>query len=136
MSSFKTTDQNYPVDVKVTSQNSEAYLLIDSKGVLQTKEDLFKHCQLIFDEIIKHAPQKVLINEPEMQFPPGLFSYFELVQHYIDDFPPEIADFKIAVVISEKFKEIGDFWETVCVNRGLQYFVFYSLEDATKWLLG
>jgi len=93
------------------------------------------HCTLLFDEILKYNNKKVLIDEPGTRFPKDMFIYYDLVNYYLDNFPREIRFLKIAVVIAEEFKEVGRFWETVCVNKGLQYFAFTSFRDADDWLV-
>ncbi len=123
------------MDIVITSQNKTEYLLIESKGHLLSKEDLFNHSHMIYEEIIKHAVEKILIYEPETHFPAGLSSYLDLVHHYINNFPPEIRNLRIAVVTSHEYKEIAGFWETACVNRGYRYFAFTSFQDAHDWLI-
>jgi hypothetical protein len=124
------------MDVTITSQNKQEYLLIESKGFLQTKEDLFMHSQMVYGEIMKHGSQKILINQPETHFPLELFPYFGLVQDYIDNYPAEIRYLKIAIVVADEYKQVAESWESLCVSRGLQYFAFTSLEEASTWLLG
>jgi hypothetical protein len=123
------------MDLTITSQNKKEYLLIESKGSLETKEDLFEHSRLLYNEIIKHGAKKILIDEPATHFPLEIFPYFDLVKNYIDNFPPEVRSLKIAIVIAEEYKEIGDSWEALCVSRGLQFFAFISFEEAIDWLL-
>lgn len=94
-----------------------------------------EHCQLLFTEVLKYDTKKVLIDEPDTRFPTDMFIYYNLVTWYLDNFPPQIRSLKIAVVIAEEFKELGYFWETVCVNKGLQYFAFTNLQDAHNWLV-
>ncbi len=94
-----------------------------------------EHCILIFDEVLKHKCSKVLIDEPTTSFPNDMFIYYNVVTHYVDNFPPEIRALKVAVVIGSAYKEMGYFWETVCVNKGLQYFAFTAFEDAHNWLV-
>ena len=124
------------MNITITSQNKKEYLLIESKGLIKTKEDLFMHSRMINDEIMKHDSKKILINEPETHFPLELFPYFGLVKEYVDNFPPEIRFLKIAIVVSDEYKEVADSWETLCVSRGLQYFAFTSFQEASDWLLG
>ena len=122
------------MNITITSENKKEYLLIESKGTLETKEDLFAHAQMLFDEIQKYGSQKILINQPETYFPLELFPYFGLVQDYEDNFPPEIRNLKIAIVISNEYKDVAASWEAICQSRGLQYFAFTSFQDAISCL--
>ncbi len=111
------------------------YLLLESKGEVTNEAELKEHYKLIFDEILKYDNKKILINGPGTSFPKSLFIYYNLVNYYIDNFPPKIRSLKIATVISEEYKEMGNFWETLCVNQGLQYFVFFTFKEAHDWLI-
>ncbi|MEO8721609.1 MAG: hypothetical protein ABI297_00550 [Ginsengibacter sp.] len=122
------------MSVTITTYPKEEYLLIESKGIIETMEELLAHSQLIWDKIHNHNSKKVLINEPEIILPQNLILYFNLVKNYVDHFPPEIFDVKIAVVFPVDYKEVISSWETLCQSRGLNYFVFTSYEDALHCL--
>src|SRR6185312_4395841 len=117
-----------------TSQNKDCYLLIVCKGDIETKEELFKHSQLLFDEIMKHGTKKVLVNNVETHLPLELFPYFGLVQEYVENYPPEIRSLIIAIVVAPEYKEVAESWETLCVTRGLSFYAFNSLDEASQWL--
>ena len=119
----------------ITSQNKKDHLFIESKGNIESVDLLLTHSHKIYEEISKYDHQKILLYEPEMQLPLDLVPYFNLVQNYIDIFPPEIRELTIAVVFSEKYQEVASTWETLCQSRGLQYFAFTSLQDALDCLL-
>lgn len=123
------------MEISITSQSKKDYLLIETKANIESKEKLMKQSQLIYEEIIKHPFKKILIDERETQLPISLYAFFDLVKGYVDDFPPEIHDLKIATVVALEYKEVAATWETLCVSRKLNYFDFTSLEDAEKWLL-
>ncbi|MEO6705594.1 MAG: hypothetical protein ABIN04_07075 [Ginsengibacter sp.] len=122
------------MSVTITTYPKEEYLLIESKGIIETMEELLAHSQLIWDKIHNQNFKKVLINEPEIILPQNLILYFNLVKNYVDHFPPEIFDVKIAVVFPVDYKEVISSWETLCQSRGLNYFVFTSYEDALHCL--
>ncbi len=121
--------------IEVTSHPQPGYLLVESRGELHTREDLIKQSQLIHIEIVKHKARKVLVHEPETRFPLDLFPYYELVKFYLDNFPGDSHMNRIAIVIAEEYEKMAKFWETVCTNRGLQYFAFTSFERAHNWLI-
>jgi hypothetical protein len=123
------------MNITITSEYKKEYLFIESKGVVETKEDLFRHCDLVFTEINKYDVKKILIYEPETEFPLEIYPYFDLINHYINSFPPEIRLLKIAVVTAEKFKEVAETWESLCVSRGFRYYAFTSLKEAEEWLI-
>ena len=123
------------MNLTITSQNKDGYLLIECKDDIETKEQLFKHSQLLFDEIMKHSAQKVLVNDIETHLPLELFPYFGLVQEYVENYPPEIRSLIIAIVVAPEYKEVAESWETLCVTRGLSFYAFTSLDEASQWLL-
>ncbi len=123
------------MNITITSVITDDYLLINSVGDIESKDDLLKHADLIYQEISKHDKQKILIDNIETRFPLDIFSYYEQVQYFSKTFPPWIRLLKIAIVVSTQYAEIGKFWETLSVNRGFQYFSFTSLKEARFWLI-
>jgi hypothetical protein len=123
------------MDIKITTEVRQDYLYIECKGEVTSAEELVTQSNLLYEEVLKYDIQKVLLYEMEMDFPSGLSAYLNLVNHYMDNFVLEVKNIKIAVVLKEKYKEIGDFWETVCINRGFQYHAFTDFDKAEQWIL-
>ncbi len=123
------------MNITITTADTKDYLLIKSAGDISNKDDLFKHAELVLDALIKQDKQKILIDSSGTHLPLDPFSYYEQVLYFGEKFPPRIRLLKIAVVVSPEYAELGRFWETVCVNRGFQYFVFTSLDEAHQWLI-
>ncbi|MEO6188558.1 MAG: hypothetical protein ABIO82_03375 [Ginsengibacter sp.] len=122
------------MNITIATFPKEDYLLIESKGTVETMEELLAHSQMIWEEISKYDFKKILVDDLETIFPLDLASYFNLVKNYVENFPPEIYEAKITIVASEIYKEVMFSWETLCQSRGLQYFVFTSIEDAVHCL--
>ncbi|HLA55916.1 MAG TPA: hypothetical protein VK623_07430 [Flavobacterium sp.] len=123
------------MDITLTAENKDEYLLIATTGNLETVEDLLMHADLIYQEFLKYGAKKVLLDLQETTFPKNLFSYLDLVNHYISDFSQELQSIKLAVVVTKEYENIGEFWETVCNNRGYEFFAFTSYEKAHDWLM-
>ena len=123
------------MDIIITAENTKDYLLVTSKGTLRSQEDLFKEAQLVYEEVLKYDAKKILVNQLETTLPLSLFNYYNLVNHYISNFPPDIRSLKAASVIAPQYEAIANFWETVCNNRGYLYKAFTSLKDAQHWLI-
>lgn len=123
------------MNVQISSTEKSDYLLIISKGKLENEDDLFAHAHMIYEEIAKYDQKKILLEQTGTHFPKKLFSYLDLVKEYQSNFPPEISFLKIACVVLPEYMELGKFWETASVNRGFQFFIFTSLEDAEAFLL-
>lgn len=119
----------------ITSENNADYLLIRSVASLKNEEDLIKHAMLVFDEYKKYDNKKVVLDGLATAFPSDLFPYYDLVQFYIEKFPPDIREIKLACIISPEYTRIGKFWETVSNNRGFQYRAFTSLREAEEWIM-
>jgi len=123
------------MNVTIAAQKRDGYLFIESKGTLENIDELMAHSRMIYEEITKHDFKKILVYEPETSLPLDLVPHFKLVQSYIEQYPPDIRELTIAVVVADNYKEVANTWETICQSRGLQYFVFTSLEDAVNCLL-
>ena len=123
------------MNVTIAAQKRDGYLFIESKGTLENIDELMAHSRMIYEEITKHDFKKILVYEPETSLPLDLVPHFKLVQTYIEQYPPDIRELTIAVVVADNYKEVAATWETICQSRGLQYFVFTSLEDAVNCLV-
>ncbi|RZJ29314.1 MAG: hypothetical protein EOO48_07790 [Flavobacterium sp.] len=123
------------MNIVITAENRDDYLFVVSKGEIESSQELAVHAGMIYEEFMKYAPKKVLIYQLETTFPTELSAYLTLVNHYIENFSNEAISAKVAVVIAEEYKEIGEFWETVCTNRGFLYHSFTDLDKAERWLL-
>ncbi|CAN5776136.1 hypothetical protein BH11BAC4_BH11BAC4_26700 [soil metagenome] len=123
------------MNIVITSFEKEGYLLIKSAGTLQTNEDLFAHAGMVYEKSLKYRHKKILLEMTATSFPKTIFSYLELVKFYQDNLPIEILSFKIASVVLPEYRELGNFWETAAVNRGFQYYIFTSFEEAEAFLL-
>ena len=123
------------MDLKITTEVRQEYLYIECKGTVTSADELIEQSNQVYEEFLKYNPKKILLYEMEMDFPSGLSAYLHLANHYSDNFVPEIRSVRIAVVLKEKYKDIGDFWENVCINRGYQYQTFNEFDHAEKWLL-
>ncbi len=123
------------MEIAITSHKKKEYLLIETKAIIESKEDLITQSKMLYEEIAKYGFKKILIDESESKLPCDLVPYFDLVKNYVEEFPPEIRQLKIATFIAKEYKEFADTWETLCQSRGLNYFAFTSLQEAKKWLL-
>jgi hypothetical protein len=123
------------MNITIDAENRSDYLYIVSKGDVKSAEDLAIHANLIHDEFLKYNPKKILLYEMETNFLLGLSTYIEITSHYDDNFIDDMKFIKIAAIIQKKYKNIGDFWETVCTNRGFDYRAFTDPEEAEQWLL-
>ena len=123
------------MNLTIASQKRDRYLFIESKGTLENVDELMAHSRLIYEEIHKYDFKKILIYEPETSLPLDLVPHFNLVKSYIEQYPPDIRELMVAVVVADNYKEVAATWETICQSRGLKYFVFTSLEDAVNCLV-
>ena len=123
------------MEISIISHEKKGHLLIVTKAILETKEGLLTQSQMVYEEIIKYSFKKILVDERETILPNDLVPYFDLVKNYMDNFPPEIRELKIATVVAEEYKEFADTWETLCMSRGLNFNGFTSYDEAEQWLL-
>ena len=119
----------------ISSANKNDHLFLRSVGVVEDTQDVIKHAEAVYGEITKYHQKKILIDDRETRWPSNLFSYYEQVAFFSQNFPPEIRLLKIAIVLPSESEEVGKFWETLCVNIGFNYHAFTSIEKAYQWLI-
>jgi len=117
------------MSTKFSSRKEGDLLIIETSGAIKEKGWIELTKQL-YGEITKHECTRIIINHLKLEFPTDLLEYVDLEKFYAENFPSQIRLLKLAVVVHPKYKEIGDFWETYCHNRGFYYKAFTSMEDA------
>ena len=89
----------------------------------------------IYDEITKYDSKKiVVIDQTENQSLDSLVHQMDLVKFYSEEFPIGVKHLKLVIVTDSKNRKIAYFWETYARNRGYLFRVFYSMDDARKFM--
>ena len=124
------------MSVTVSFTDKGHYLLVKSAGSVATVDDILEHAKIILNELGKCKHKKMLVDTTEVNRPKKLLYYYEAVQRFITELPVTIRSLTIAIVVAAEYEELGKFFETTAINRGLQYHVFISMEEAQNWLVG
>lgn len=119
---------------QISASVIEGYLCLNCKGEINNTEQLLAFASDVYAQIEEFGKQKILTLMDSMHIPLTIISYYSLVESYMNDYPPSNHLLKIAVVMSEEYKEQGSFWEAVCNNRGFEYLAFNNKEEAVNWL--
>ena len=119
---------------RISASVIDGYLCLNCTGEINNTEQLLAFAADVYEEIEKYGDRKILTNMETMVIPLSITSYYNLVESYMNDYPPSNHLLKIAVVMSEEYKEQGSFWEAVCMNRGFEYLSFNNKNEAENWL--
>ena len=113
--------------------NEQKYLEIVTKGVAD-KESSLEMAKVISQSMRRHKLTKVLIDQRNVTKVMGRITdvyqrpkMFRLIGM--------ILDIKVAEVIDPAHVEHFNFLETVCINNGFKFSVFFDKSSALKWLL-
>ncbi|MFW5798361.1 MAG: hypothetical protein ACOCXX_01775 [Planctomycetota bacterium] len=79
-----------------------------------------------------HNCSLVLVDERELTYRLSTGETCELGQYYASYCPPAVL--RVALVVSRSNLEDAEFFETVTFNRGLQFTIFTSMDEALAWL--
>lgn len=109
--------------------------MVHSAGTVTSVEDIVDHAKKIFTETSKHLHKKILVDIREITRPKKFFTYYEALQRFFVELPPTIRHYTIALILTEEYAELGKFFETASLNRGLHCYVFFSEQEAESWLL-
>ena len=123
------------MSLTITSELKQDYLLIVSKGTLETVEDLLLQTEMVQTEVLKYNSIKVLIDNTETILPLDLTPYFDLVKKYSKSIRPELRNVQLAVLVLDKYKEVGLSWETISQSLDLKFHIFTSYKVAEAFLL-
>lgn len=117
----------------VKSESGQKYLEILTSGVLD-KKNSSEMARVIAGVMRKNRLKKALIDHRNVSDVTGDISdiyerpkFFRLIGMFLG--------IKIAEVIKPEHLNHFKFLETVCLNRGFRFSVFYEIESALNWLL-
>ena len=114
------------------------YLIMKSTGIINNFDEQKAIDKELVKLIIKNEVKKVISDVTELQYSPPLFNISDiasLIKFYVDNLPIQLKSYIVVAVLPEAAKDVGPkarFWETYARNRGYNFRVFYSMEDAVK----
>ena len=123
----------------ISTEKKLDYLLIKVKGKIENFEEHKSLARAQVEKILKNNIKKVITDHSEISYSMsyiGLISTTELVQFYIDSFPNQIKNFKVAAVLKNFFLTEGYFWEIYARNKGFDVRAFHKMEDAIEYIKG
>lgn len=121
-----------PVDISARQEND--YVLIKASGIIENFEELKDFSTRLYGEGVKYETRKVVIDEMQLQLTNSVVHQFELINFYSQNLPSWIKQYKIAVAVDPKYKELAEFWELYGSNRGFPWKGFTSLQEALNWI--
>lgn len=121
-----------PANISAHQENH--YLPIKASGIIESLEELKDFSTALYAEGIKYDTRNVVIDEMQLQLTTSVVHQCELINFYSESLPPQIKQYKIAVAVDPKYRELAEFWELYGSNRGYPWKGFTSLENALDWI--
>ena len=113
------------------------YLLIKSKGTIETLEEHISLNKKEAELILKSNIRKVIVDESQTLYSSsytGILNTAMLINEYMESIPDQIKLFKIASIVKKEFLKEAYFWETYSRNRGYNVRIFFTIEDAINYI--
>lgn len=111
------------------------YLKVVSKGDRWHFAEVIQNAHKIHLAIQKSPKNLILLDYRETYFHLPQNETFNLVKVFevqLNSF----KEVKIAVIVSNRSKEIGSFWSSVCRSKGFECNVYSEMEEGENWLMG
>ncbi len=112
-------------------QVKEGYLHVHAWGQGDSMEEVQQYGLKVVEAAAAAGIAQALCDEREVEYHVGELEMYECARLMAEVSPP---GGKAAIVYDAAHLEIGQFWETVAVNRGLTVRAFTNIEDAENWL--
>lgn len=110
------------------------YLKVVSKGDRWHFAEVIQNAHKIYQAIQKSSNKSVLLDYRETYFHLPQNETFNLVKVFETQLN-SFKEVKIAVIVSNRSKEIGSFWSSVCRSKGFSCNVYREIEEGENWLL-
>ena len=109
-------------------------LIPELQGRLPIRVELKALSVRLYEASIKFETRKVLIDEMALELTGSIVHQVELIKFYSENLPPEIREYKVAVAVDPKYRDLADFWNLYGSNRGFPWRGVTSLEAAIQWI--
>lgn len=106
-------------------------LRVTACGCDDNMEQVMEYGKAVVDKAQAMQCTRILCDEREMEYRLNTIDTYEYAK-FITEYCPHVG--KAAVVCRPKYMQIGEFWENVAVNRGLQVMVFDNMKEAEAWI--
>ncbi len=128
------------MDLQLQILPHELICHIVASGNLQSRDEYRQLQHRYYEQIVAEKKPRVLIDVRKLTFPTGTFDQVEVVNMYdsemgADEASGDIRTLQVAIVDGTSRPDAARFWETYSKNRGFNFRVFNSSEEAMKWLL-
>jgi hypothetical protein len=121
------------MSAKISSRKEGNLLIIKTSGDIK-ETGWSALAKQLYEEISRHGCTRIIIDHLGLEIPTRLIEYVNLEKFFAEKLPPEVRSLKLAVVVNPIYKEVGNFWETYCRNRGFGYKAFTSMEEASAYI--
>ena len=117
----------------ITFNEEKKYSEVVTSGIADKDESL-NMAKAIFMALSKTKSKKVLIDHRNIiTISGGTFEIYDRPKEF--DEIGVIRGIKVAEVVKPEHKELFNFLETVCINRGFIFSIFEDKKNALEWLL-
>ena len=123
------------MDVSISSKTEHDYLLIETRGVILDSDEHKQLTLQFYNEIVKYNSEKIIIDVSKITFPKSLEFHSYIVEFYKEELPEEVKLWRIAVIDTSNYRELGKYWEYKANNNGYNNFkVFNSKPEAILFI--
>ncbi len=112
----------------------ENYLFIESSAVINNIEDWVEMDNIKSELIFKSGLRNVIVDDRKVTHKEDYFLICEVVKNMIDNLPIELRTLRLAVIVNDESKKIGNFWETYSANRGFPFRVFTDINEGIAFI--
>ena len=110
------------------------YFKVVSRGDRWHFAEVIQNANKIHQAIQKSSCKLVLLDYRETCYHLPQNQTFNLVKVFEIQLS-KFKEVKIAVIVSNRSKEIGSFWSSVCRSKGLDCNIYNELKEGENWLL-
>jgi hypothetical protein len=119
------------MSIEYKIETSEDMVRAKVWGEDEDLQDLINYNLALLDALVKSGARKVICDERELVYKVGTFDLYELVDK-ISQHAPRLL--KAAIVFKSENYDDAKFWENASVNKGLQFRIFATPEEAEEWM--
>ena len=122
------------MNTTVSAELRPGYLLLVGSGEIMSLDQNRFYARQISDEIGKFDRRKIILDERQVEFGPGLLLQLDAIDFYESDLGEDATDWQLCVVAGDDLLMLGEFWAKSSRDAGYPFQFFSSIEEAVASL--
>jgi hypothetical protein len=116
----------------ITTEKDHTF--IRTEGHISSLEEHIELIVKLYSEVVRLGLKRILVDDSKVRYVNRIWDTFQFGEYLTRLLTGDLHYFTMAVSVNPDSVDIARFFETVCINRGINVRIFDNLDSAKNWL--